>query len=176
MHVSAIASAACLSLLTFAIANPSPDGGRLSYGSVIKLPMAERMEYVRQLPEVEKLRLWAKQIASYRSSHPDLTTEQHQVLDECEKFTGGEGYKALKKKAIAALGFGEAKSLFTRPGPEDGATVLARSLLKTKVKRARPRCSCSIGDNWCGGGKTVSTVPFTLLPRERYKEEANTGS
>lgn len=107
-----------------------------TYEEVSRFPPQYRKAiFVAQTPEV-KSSLYRTQLERYRQQHPSLSTEQRAVLARVtemltpelftlqgrspERFRDADAQlRELKKQAIAAFGFDEARSILVDLGPTD---------------------------------------------------------
>ncbi|WP_197093619.1 bacteriocin fulvocin C-related protein [Nonomuraea sp. SBT364] len=123
-----------------------------AYNDVAAHPMTYRKAiWQASSPEVRS-RLWVEQLQRYRTTHPDLTKAQQQVLDDAMAIVSDPGAFAFgtpeaaaararsegfEESATAAFGHHEALGLFATLGPADSAIS------------ADAGCGCSVTSDWC---------------------------
>ncbi|KAH8596543.1 hypothetical protein B0O99DRAFT_740134 [Bisporella sp. PMI_857] len=121
------------------------------YKSFSSHSLAYRKAIFHRLDAASRAALWNAHFTSYRIAHPNLTPEQHKVIDNATALFGTEtpaddaAKEQLSKDAQAAFG-DEAADVVATLGPIDVGDSPRNPLMKRK-----PLCICSTSSDFCDG-------------------------
>ncbi|GAB3816548.1 bacteriocin fulvocin C-related protein [Micromonospora zhanjiangensis] len=123
------------------------------YSEITRYPMEYRRAIFSKLSPSARSRFWLEHLGRYRAGHPDLSPEQHRVLNQAVDTFSDEAVfqdlrqagvdqrlTALAEAAVAAFGETEAAALVATLGPGEPARSTTAMV---------PDCECSTSNDWC---------------------------
>lgn len=143
------------------------NSGRLpvKYDEFVLYPMTYRRAIFGELTPEQKSRFWSEHLGRYLASHPHLTAEQVEVIQQAialatpatyaAQAAGEEGVEQasnqLKRDVVAAFGKDKSRLLFATLGPVESRHADSNTTTLNW-------CECYTWDDWC------DTACFTTRP------------
>jgi hypothetical protein len=139
------------------------------YDEFVLYSMAYRRAIFSELTPEQKSRLWREHFDRYLASHPHLTAEQVEAIQQAIALASpatyaaqaggeegaGEAFNQLKRDVVAAFGKDESRLLFATLGPVESRYADSNTM-------AVIWCNCSIYDDWCWGS-CIKTSPSSCV-------------
>ncbi|MBV9140068.1 MAG: bacteriocin fulvocin C-related protein [Pseudonocardiales bacterium] len=145
------------------------NGDRLpdSYDDLIAFPVEYRKAiFSAQNPSVRS-RLWVEHLTRYRSTHPNLSKEQRELIDQALTIVSVESIFALRQdwrngtqQQLRNL----EDSALTIFGPDESYALIGTLGPSERPDSLLPGCTCYIYNNWCNNNTVCSEAYNQCYP------------